>query len=74
MWGENHQAQQDCRRACLILNTDGWRVESPAAAAAAPSATSEGKEEIEKFCDVEDLQHMLCMLLVAHGDIWSLCD
>lgn len=41
--------------------------------APAPSPTSEGIEEIEKFCDVEDL-HMLCMLLLAHGDVSSLCN
>lgn len=56
--GENHRAPHDCWRACLILKTDGWRVETPAAAAVAaaaaafPPATSEAKEEMEKFCDV----------------------
>lgn len=45
--GENHRAPQDCRRACLILKTGGWRAETPAAAAACSSSDFRGKRSRE---------------------------
>lgn len=63
MWGEIHQAQQDCRRACLILKTDSWRAESPAAAAA-PFSNFRGNRR-----NKENLQ---CRRSTAHA-LYALC-
>lgn len=78
---ENHRAPQDCWRACLILKTDGWRAETPAAASAEAAAAAAAAVDACSSSDFRGKRRNREILWSAHapyarshsGRLRSLC-